>query len=273
MVVPILTYGCETWGHEKVEIIEKLQLNFFRYILHLKKSTPLCMLRGELGKMPIECEIKKRMLCFWIKLIDGTSSKYSNNLYKVLHSLHTTGVYSSQWIVYTERILNESGLGYVFRDQCSYGDDWLKEVIKQNIKDQYKQKWVSDINNSSKCSTYRLFKKSVELEKYLTVLSYPKYIQICKFRTTNHRLPIEIGRYRNIPRVERYCTACDQRTLGDEFHFVMSCPALSVLRSRFIPTRFTNRPNVLKFGDLFSSTNQNTLLNLHKYIQSASALL
>jgi hypothetical protein len=35
MVMPIVIYGCEIWGHENIELIEKLQLKFFRYILHL----------------------------------------------------------------------------------------------------------------------------------------------------------------------------------------------------------------------------------------------
>ncbi len=273
MVMPVLIYGCEIWGYEKVEPIEKLQLKFFRYILHLKNSTPICMMRGELGKMPIECEIQKRLINFWAKLIDNTSSKLSSKMYKVLHSMYTTGGFSSLWVQNIERILNNCGLGYVFQEQCSYGDNWLKEIIKQNVKDQYAQKWSLDVNNSSKCSTYRLFKTSFEFEKYLVKLPYPKYTQLCRFRTTNHKLPIEIGRYRNIPRAERHCTLCDQGTLGDEFHFILACPALNALRERFIPRKFRTRPNVIKFGELFNSCNHSTMVKLQKYIHLASAFV
>jgi hypothetical protein len=36
-----------------------------------------------------------------------------------------------------------------------------------------------------------------------------KYIYtLYKFRTTNHRLPVETGRWNNIDRVDRICTKC-----------------------------------------------------------------
>lgn len=48
----ILTYGCEVWGHEIVEIIEKVQNDFLKRKATAKKGTPLYMLRGELGRIP-----------------------------------------------------------------------------------------------------------------------------------------------------------------------------------------------------------------------------
>ena len=64
VVLPVLLYGCEIWGFENLAIIEKVHLQFLKYTLHLKNSTPLCMIYGELGRIPIECEIKKRMIKF-----------------------------------------------------------------------------------------------------------------------------------------------------------------------------------------------------------------
>ena len=34
MVVPVMLYGCEVWGHENIEILEKLHLKSLKYILH-----------------------------------------------------------------------------------------------------------------------------------------------------------------------------------------------------------------------------------------------
>ena len=52
-----------------------------------------------------------------------------------------------------------------------------------------------------------------------------KYI-VCKFRTVNHKLPIEAGRYTRIPRNERVCKMCNSGQLEDEFHVCLECPAL-----------------------------------------------
>jgi hypothetical protein len=50
------------------------------------------------------------------------------------------------------------------------------------------------MENSSKGLCYELFKENFEFEPYLDNLSYKNRITFCKFRTGNHRLPIETGR-------------------------------------------------------------------------------
>ena len=40
-IKPILLYGCEIWGTGNCDIIERVQLNYHKYIFNLKKkSTP-----------------------------------------------------------------------------------------------------------------------------------------------------------------------------------------------------------------------------------------
>lgn len=130
-VLPILLYGCEVWGHENVDVLENLQLKFYRYILHLKNSTPICMLRGKLGRISIDCEIKKRMINMWTKLLDATcANKLSNKIYKVLYNMYSSGVYSSPWVLCIEKILNHCGVGHIWQEQNTHGDKWLQEIIK-----------------------------------------------------------------------------------------------------------------------------------------------
>ena len=57
VVLHVILYGCEILGFENLAIIEKIHLQFFKCTLHLKNSTPLCMIYGELDRLPIECEI------------------------------------------------------------------------------------------------------------------------------------------------------------------------------------------------------------------------
>ena len=66
-VVPIFLYGCEVWGYEDCDIIEKLHLEFCRMVLHVDKSTCKCMMNGDRGRPPIVMQIKK------IWLISGLS--------------------------------------------------------------------------------------------------------------------------------------------------------------------------------------------------------
>ena len=43
-VLPILTYSCEVWSYENLEMIEKVHNDFFCKITLARKSTPLYML-------------------------------------------------------------------------------------------------------------------------------------------------------------------------------------------------------------------------------------
>ena len=53
IVVPALVYGCEIWGFESLDIIERIHLKFLKYIFNLKCSTPTYMVYGETSRFPL----------------------------------------------------------------------------------------------------------------------------------------------------------------------------------------------------------------------------
>ena len=72
------------------------------------------------------------------------------------------------------------------------------------------------------------------MESYLLQLSNFKNRQlITKFRSSDHNLEIEKGRYKNIPCQQRLCNACNNTE--DEDHFFLHC-------------RINNQPNNLLFN-------------------------
>jgi hypothetical protein len=83
IVKPILLYGCEIWGSGKNDIIERVHLKFCNFLLCLKISIPNFMVYGELGRYPLEIDIKVRMILYWCKLIQGKQSKLSIIAYKL----------------------------------------------------------------------------------------------------------------------------------------------------------------------------------------------
>ena len=64
MVAPVLMYGSEFSGFERSNVLESLCLQFNKYILKAKKTTPNIILYGELGRYPVEILIKSRMIGF-----------------------------------------------------------------------------------------------------------------------------------------------------------------------------------------------------------------
>ena len=95
LVKPILLYGSEIWGFGNLDIIERIQLKFFKYIFNLKKSTPTYMIYGEVGITPISVEIKNKTISYWTKLVNNSNVTDINtpkHLIKNVHAYTRAGV-------------------------------------------------------------------------------------------------------------------------------------------------------------------------------------
>ena len=217
-VEPILLYGCEVWGYENCDIIEKLHLEFCRMALHVSKPTSKCMIYGELGRPPLVIQIKQRMANFWIKLAQGKYSKLSVIMFRLLLNLNNNSEYESPWITTVQNILYESGLSNGWHFPNAVNHKWLNNCLKIRLHDEYIQTWSSNVFHNVNCITYRIFKEVFEFESYLTLLPERLRILFTQFRLTNTKLSIEPGRGFNIDRNERYCTLCNRNEIGDEFH-------------------------------------------------------
>ena len=128
--------------------------------------------------------------------------------------------------------------------------------MKLTLIDQFKQGWDSEVFNSPKCINYRIFKTEFNFENYLNSLA-PRFRNLfCKYRSGNFKLPIETGRWRNVPRSDRKCTLCNKNEVGDEFHYLFTCTFDPILqaRHRFLPTFCQQNPNILKFHSLFNNS-------------------
>jgi hypothetical protein len=64
----------------------------------------------------------------------------------------------------------------------------------------------------------------------LRILEDKDMYTLCKFRTTNHTLPISTGQWNNIERVNNICTKCDNITIGDEYHYIMESQSLEIFQ-------------------------------------------
>jgi hypothetical protein len=73
-----LLCGCEVWDFGNNNIIERVYLKFCKLLLSFKTSTPSYMVYGELGRDPLECDIKTRTVPFWWKLTSGKEIMISN---------------------------------------------------------------------------------------------------------------------------------------------------------------------------------------------------
>ena len=72
---------------QKCDILESLQLRFFKYVFSVNKFTSSMMVYGELGENPLDIDIKSCMLAFWARLCSGNKHKISNTIYSLFYTL------------------------------------------------------------------------------------------------------------------------------------------------------------------------------------------
>ena len=145
MISPILLYGSEVWGCENVDIINQFQLKYCKMLLKLKKSTPNIMIYGELGRMPMDCIIKSRVLNYWCRLVNSKEDKICHIMYKLMYELDKSNVFHSPWIGYVKNSLDQLGFSEYWLNQNVPPQLVFSNIIKSRIKDIYIQDWNTTI--------------------------------------------------------------------------------------------------------------------------------
>ena len=94
------------------------------------------------------------------------------------------------------------------------------------------------------------------------------YIPLIKFRTSNHKLPIEVRKWENTSYAERKCSLCNKNDIRDEFHYLLICPFLQADRCYLLKSFYYRRP-ILKFKAfiILTITNKKVLSNLSKFVK------
>ena len=164
-ILPIITYSCDFFGFENCANLELIHTKFLRSIIQARKSTPLYMIYGELGRYPIEITIKTKMINYWSRL---TNCKHSKLVFILYQKMRASEEKQFKWLSKMKQILDESGrsdlwLNQPFNFNCS-------RTIKSVLEAQFLQTWSTKLDASSKGLNYRLFKDSIKLEPYFVKL-------------------------------------------------------------------------------------------------------
>ena len=264
LVAPVLTYGCEVWGFSNFNSHQIFQRKFIKDSLGVNKYTCNSIAFGETGILDIEVDIYTRMVTFWNKVRHGHETKISNKVYRILKFLYDKNIYKSHWCSQIHDILNNTGLSFLWNHDGIAGSR-LKMIIKQRLSDAFRQNWSSSITENILCTNYRLFKQNFEFEHYLSLLDEDLRRPITKFRCGAHNLPISHERYLP-PNETNLCPLCST-DIGDEYHYILVCPAFTNHRKQYLDSHQYQRPNVMKFHDVFTCRNKKSLENLSKFIK------
>ena len=179
-----------------------------------------------------------------------------------------------KWLQKVQNLLNRTGFSFVFEEQKQLEKEWLKQSflpnIKQVMKDQIIQEWLGQVTlESEKCFHYKNFGLEYEVKKYFEILVPSLWIPFCRFRTGNHKFPVEIYSWTKLhkERNERTCTICDSGAIGDEYHYLMICPIFQEFREEYLPNYYLNRPTLAKFYKLMKTEKKTLLIKVAKLVK------
>ena len=206
------------------------------------------------------------MVNFWSRLSTGKPSKISVTLFHLLKEKKTTGLANFPWYTEISNTINNCGLTFLLETPSEHLDPRnVKTVLRDRVSAIECQDWHSAVTDSGACSTYKTFKSHLEIEKYLTVLSQKEATALCRFRCGNHKLPIVTGRYNKVEKSERVCPLCNTKAIGNEHHYLFTCPAFTRERSKYINTRYLEPPGAQDIEGLFTCENPTSLSNLSQF--------
>ena len=209
------------------------------------------------------------MLCFWFKLVsDQNKNKLSTTIYKLLCASSNNGTYENSYIKHIRSCLIQVGMPHLWVSQnvSNIKFSSFKSYIKQCFQDLYIQQWYSQMDNDSIYVNYKILKSTFQQNHIFKLLPNDCSISLVRFFSTNNRLPVNVLRFEGIPRHERLCNNCNMQVVGDEFHYLFTCPYYHTKRTELLPKYYYKYPNVIKYNELLNTTERNLLLKLKHFI-------
>ena len=265
LVLPVLTYGCEVWGHSNLSPVELFHRKCLKVLLKISKFTATPIIHGETGRYTLETCINSKIIRYWNEMKLSTAWKISTVMFKFSIKNFDRNTFKTKWLTNIKRILDNSGLPYLWNSE-GMNTKRIKSLITQRMKDSQIQEWNANLRDNRLCINYRMFKRTYEPEFYLSLTQTYITILLVKYRTGSHSLPISDKRYLEIDD-RNTCPLCDKDEVGDEYHYIFICPAFDLHRIQYISPYYRNHPNTLKFHSLFATKDIKKLIKLSKFVK------
>ena len=109
LVFPIMLYGCEIWGAQPLNMLE-IFYRKLKKIIHLRPSTPGCMVYGEVGKLPLQVTVDKDLISYWLRLLNKDESTLAHIIYIIVLNLFVFDEYKVKWLCWVKNIIDSCGL-------------------------------------------------------------------------------------------------------------------------------------------------------------------
>lgn len=164
-VIPIISYGAEIWGSEVHSSIERVHTKFCKQQLGVGINTPNCAALGECGRDSVYVYCFIKCIKYWLKLISLPEQSLLKSCYNLQYKSCILG--KTNWASNIRDILFRYGFGSIWEEQNVADNAAFIKVFRERIQDCELQRWASEVRDTAKLRTYRLFKEERIEEFYL----------------------------------------------------------------------------------------------------------
>ena len=187
----------------------------------IKKYASNIACRAEFGRFPLLNKAKALAIKYWARLDKGTPNKFVNEAYCVAKELE------SEWFDAVAYSLSINGLLAYLLNSSRYTNEDMKETYQKRLDDQYIQKWLVSLAESSRFKILKTIGYSdYSIRKYLLYIKNPSIRKIF----TRLRIDMNIlgecqNRHRRNSNSESNhlsCLLCGQG-IENVSHFILEC--------------------------------------------------
>ncbi|KAI5728807.1 hypothetical protein M8J77_021345 [Diaphorina citri] len=269
MVKSVLMYAAEVWGARYVEQLEMAQVRYFKYMFLWPRNTPNYMVRQECGVSATSVELFRKMLGWWIKMLEMPEDRYPKICYNVLKEmeerspLDTTHNWAAQL---RERLL---GLEYEQLYQEGTSRDIKNELenIIQKFEKKSKEEDMTRIQQSSYSTVYRELTEEGGGGTYLSYGMHMGKIRLAsQLRIAADKcLRINVnGNYYKID-MDVVCSVCNMGKNEDLIHLLFQCPMYRETRGRI--RKYINQQNLKQsLSSLLKFENEEKITDVYSYV-------
>lgn len=272
-ILPILEYNNMLWCKKSQHSdIEKIQLGYLKNVLNVRRQTPTVAIYAETGRFPLQIRQKISTIKYWARLREMPDYDLLNKCLKIQEQLYEKG--QKNWFNNVVQIITEINIPEWQHMETKKLVNNIKLTLYENEQTRILEN-INDSNKFPKLRTYKTFKNTYCLERYLT-LNLPKKTlnNIARFRVSSHNLKIETGRHENpkLPIENRTCDKCKSSEIEDELHCLIICSHNTTprnnlfLKASSLINNFNNLDESQKFCTLMSSREPDIIYALGKFL-------
>ncbi len=201
-----------------------------RLAIGVQKQTSNIGVLLEMGIVPIHHYSIKFAVKNWERIKGGCANGM------LLSAYAESELMGLSWTSGIKKLLNSIGMNNFFINEYPGEHPFIFKRVGERMSDIFTQNCFEKIGDpSNKLRPYAIFKTDAGFEEYLVQVKNVMERQlVTRFRLSNHRLMVEVGRHRHIKNVGgRTCPFCPG-VVEDELHFLFECKAYRIPRRNYI---------------------------------------